>query len=44
LAGIDAPESSTLRCGKIECFGIESKNYLKNIIENKSIFFETDIQ
>ena len=40
FAGIDAPESSALRCGKVECFGPEAKQYLKNLIEWKMIYFE----
>ena len=40
FAGIDAPESSALRCGKVECFWPESKQYLKNLIEWKTISFE----
>ena len=40
FAGIDAPESSALRCGKVECFGPEAKQYLKNLIEWETISFE----
>jgi len=40
FAGIDAPESSALRCGKVECFWPEAKQYLKNLIEWKTIYFE----
>ena len=40
LAGIDAPESSSLRCGKIECFGPESKQYLTSLIGWRTIKFE----
>ncbi len=42
FAWIDAPESSTLRCWKVECFGVESKNYLKSLIEWKIINFEQE--
>ena len=40
FAGIDAPESSALRCGKVECFWSEAKNYLKSLIEWKTVYFE----
>lgn len=40
FAGIDAPESSALRCGKVECFWPEAKNYLKSLIEWKTVYFE----
>lgn len=42
FAWIDAPESSTLRCGKIECFGPESKQYLTNLLQWKTIYFEPE--
>ena len=42
FAGIDAPESSALRCGKVECFWPEAKQYLKNLIEWKTISFEPE--
>lgn len=42
FAGIDAPESSALRCGKIECFWPEAKQYLKNLIEWQTISFEPE--
>lgn len=41
FAGIDAPESSTLRCGKVECFGQEAKMYLKSLLEDQTIRFES---
>ena len=40
FAGIDAPESSALRCGKVECFWPEAKQYLKTLIEWKTVYFE----
>ncbi len=40
FAGIDAPESSALRCGKVECFWPEAKLYLKTLIEWKTAYFE----
>lgn len=40
LAGIDAPESSSLRCGKFECFWLEAKQYLTSLIGWKTIYFE----
>lgn len=40
FAGIDAPESSALRCGKVECFWPEARQYLKNLIEWRTISFE----
>lgn len=40
FAGIDAPESSALRCWKIECFWPEAKQYLKTLIEWKTVYFE----
>ncbi|HOQ79112.1 MAG TPA: thermonuclease family protein, partial [Candidatus Absconditabacterales bacterium] len=40
LAGIDAPESSALRCGKVECFGPEAKEYLNSLLANKTISFQ----
>lgn len=40
LAGIDAPESSSLRCGKVECFGPEAKQYLTSLVGWKTIKFE----
>jgi len=40
LAGIDAPESSALRCGTVECFWPESKIYLEQLLENQTIKFE----
>ena len=43
LIGIDAPESSALRFGYIECFGNEAKKYLTKLIANKSVKIETDI-
>lgn len=40
---IDAPESSTKRTWSIECYWLESKNYLKKIIwNNKNIKIELD--
>jgi endonuclease YncB( thermonuclease family) len=42
LAGIDAPESSALRCGKVECFGKESKEYLQSLLQNQTIQFILD--
>lgn len=42
FAGIDAPESSALRCGKVECFWPEAKQYLKNLIEWQIISFEPE--
>ena len=42
FAGIDAPESSALRCGKIECFWPEAKQYLKSLIEWKTVYFEPE--
>lgn len=39
LAWIDAPESSSLRCGKIECFGPEAKSYLTSLLAWKTISF-----
>ncbi|HRX63536.1 MAG TPA: thermonuclease family protein [Candidatus Absconditabacterales bacterium] len=42
LAGIDAPESSTLRCGKVECYGPEAKTYLKSLLEGKTISFQQE--
>ena len=42
LAWIDAPESSALRCGKVECFGKESKEYLQSLLQNQTIFFESE--
>ena len=42
FAGIDAPESSALRCWKVECFWPEAKQYLKNLIEWKTINFEPE--
>ena len=42
FAGIDAPESSALRCGKVECFWPEAKQYLKNLIEWQTISFEPE--
>jgi len=42
LAGIDAPESSALRCGRVECFGKESKEYLQSLLQNQTIKFEAD--
>ncbi len=43
FAGIDAPESSTLRCGKVECFWPEAKTYLKSLLENQTIRFESSL-
>ncbi|HKL44353.1 MAG TPA: thermonuclease family protein, partial [Candidatus Absconditabacterales bacterium] len=40
LAGIDAPESSTLRCGKVECYGPEAKDYLQSLLSGKTVSFE----
>ena len=40
LAWIDAPESSALRCGKVECFGPEAKEYLNSLLANKTISFQ----
>jgi len=40
FAWIDAPESSALRCGKVECFWPEAKQYLRSLIEWKTINFE----
>ena len=42
FAWIDAPESSALRCGKVECFWPEAKQYLKNLIEWQTISFEPE--
>ncbi len=42
FAGIDAPESSALRCGKVECFGPEAKQYLQSLIEWQTIYFEPE--
>ena len=42
FAGIDAPEASALRCGKVECFWPESKQYLKNLIEWETIYYEPE--
>ncbi len=42
FAGTDAPESSALRCGKVECFGPESKEYLTSLLEWKKIYFEPE--
>lgn len=42
FAGIDAPESSALRCGKVECFGVEAKTYLGSLLTNKTISFESE--
>ena len=42
LAWADAPESSALRCGKVECFWLEAKNYLTNLLLNKTISFQSD--
>ncbi|MCF7834790.1 thermonuclease family protein [Candidatus Gracilibacteria bacterium] len=37
LLGVDAPESSSTRFGYPECFGAQSKEYLKNLINKKDI-------
>ncbi len=42
LAWIDAPESSTLRCGKVECYWPEAKNYLQSLLEWQTITFEQE--
>jgi len=42
LAGIDAPESSTLRCWKVECYWPEAKTYLKSLLEWKTISFQQE--
>jgi len=42
FAWLDAPESSALRCGKVECFWIEAKDYLTNLLLDKTISFESE--
>ncbi|MCK9466834.1 MAG: thermonuclease family protein [Candidatus Absconditabacterales bacterium] len=42
FAGIDAPESSALRCGRVECFGPEAKEYLNSLLANKTISFQQE--
>ncbi|MFZ2151079.1 MAG: thermonuclease family protein [Candidatus Absconditicoccaceae bacterium] len=42
LLGADAPESSKTRFGYIECFGSQSKEYLKNLIYKKDIMLQYD--
>lgn len=37
LLWVDAPESSSTRFGYAECFGIQSKEYLKNLINKKDV-------
>ena len=35
MIGIDAPESNTQRYGYDECFGIEAKGHLEEILDGK---------
>ena len=42
LIWIDAPESYALRYGYVECYWVETKEYLKNLIEWKEITLEYD--
>ncbi len=37
LLGVDAPESSIVRFWKAECFGKDAKNYLKSLINKKTV-------
>jgi len=39
---VDTPESYTTRFWYVECYWIEAKNYLKNLIENKEVKLEFD--
>ncbi len=42
LIGIDAPENSLTRYRQLECFGLEAKLYLKNLIDKKKIRLQFD--
>lgn len=42
LLWADAPESNKTRYRTTECFGVEAKNYLTNLIKNKNVRLEFD--
>lgn len=42
LIGVDSPESTTKRYGYIECYGVESSDYLDWILRWKTVLLEYD--